>query len=260
MVSFFKCLLIVTASALFCAGGAGAKTCSNFDEGFVKIPSVRIGDGYIKVRLQPVGDVYRYVPYEVEADSVSEIKPAHATVDIEGADTVLNIPCFNLGLNRTYWVKLRLIPGTVDFELVSFGENTDSLVINEIVAKAVNNGNDWIELYAAGGFPVDLGQYTIVDDNGEHAPVALPSVQLNPGEFFVIQAVDEADIGSVGSFAIPYKLSKGDAVVLFKGGNVADAFDWKDGDAPEGKSYGRVPDGSGVPGTLTPTEGTNNAN
>ncbi len=259
MVSFLKVLLMVTA-ALFCAGGAGAKTCSNLDEGFVKIPSVQIGGGYIKVRLQPVDGVFRYVPYENPADGESEIKPAHATVDNENGDTVLTIPCFNLGENFTYWVKLRLVPGTFDFELAAFGQNTDSLVINEIVAKAVNDGNDWIELYVAGGQPVDLGQYSIVDDNGEHAPVTLPSVVLSSGEFYVIQAVDAADIGSTNSFAIPYKLSKGDAVVLFKGGNVADALDWKDGDAPEGKSYGRLPDGSGIPVTLTPTQGTGNAN
>ena len=45
--------------------------------------------------------------------------------------------------------------------------DTGTLVINEIVAKSADDGNDWIELYATGG-SVDLSSYTIVDNDGDN--------------------------------------------------------------------------------------------
>lgn len=255
-ISFYlKCLFVFLASALFCAPAVTAKTCSTFEEGLVKIPSVRVGSAFLKVQLQPLGgDVFRVFDYVESQD-----KTAVATVVTEAGVTKLMIPCINLHGNRTWWAELKLLPGeNNDFELLSAGENTGDLLINEIVAKAADDGNDWIELYAAGFQPVNLGLYAIVDENAEHQRVNLPSVILNPGGFYLIQAVNETEPPSDGSFYIPYKLSKGDAVVLFRGDRVVDAFDWKDGDSPEGKSYGRLPDGAGIPQTLFPTPGAAN--
>lgn len=135
-------------------------------------------------------------------------------------------------------------------------ETPDTLVINEIVAKDAEGGNDWIELYVVGSQPVYLADYTLVDDAADHSPVALPEITLNPGEFFVLQAVDEAPVD--GAYYVPFKLGSDDSVTLRSGNTVVDVLDWNEGDAEQGFSYGRMPDGTGTCQTLTPTPGTAN--
>lgn len=125
------------------------------------------------------------------------------------------------------------------------------LVINEIVAKGANGGPDWIELYVVGDASVSLGNYSITDDSKDREKAFLPDKTLAPGEFIVIQAVDEAPTD--GSYYVPFKLAADDAVLLYKGDTVVDSLDWLDGDAPEGYSYGRLSDGTGEAMTLTPT-------
>ena len=130
------------------------------------------------------------------------------------------------------------------------------LLINEVVAAAQDGGYDWIELYVQGDAPVDLSDYTLVDDNPDHSPVALPAVSLEPGEFFVILAVDEDD--EVFAPSVPFKLGGDDGVWLAKDGETLDSLDWDEGDAPEGSSWGRLPDGDDAVARLTPTPGAEN--
>lgn len=130
-------------------------------------------------------------------------------------------------------------------------DDTATLVINEIVAKDADGGNDWIELVAMGNGSVYLGDYAVTDDNEEREPAALPEVILLSGEHIVIQATD-ADPGD-GSWYVPFKLGSDDALNLIYNGTLVDTLDWEDGDAPEGYSYGRLPDGTGQAQTLTPT-------
>ena len=63
------------------------------------------------------------------------------------------------------------------------GDNatTAELVINEV---SVRDG-DWVELYVVGDVAVDLGRYTLVDDNPDHQPQSLPPSTLEPGDFFL---------------------------------------------------------------------------
>jgi spore coat protein CotH len=135
-------------------------------------------------------------------------------------------------------------------------ETAGRLVINEIVAKDANGGPDWIELYVVGDASVSLGNYSITDDSEDREKASLPDITLAPGEFIVIQAVDEAP--QDGSYYVPLKLGSDDAVFLYKADAVADSLDWADGAASEGYSYGRLPDGSGEVMTLTPTPGAAN--
>lgn len=137
------------------------------------------------------------------------------------------------------------------------GTTSSALVINEVVADAVDGGNDWIELYANEG-TVDLSTYTLVDDNSEHTPQTLPSVTLSEGEFIVIQAIDEEDTPPEDGYYVTFKLGSDDAVTLYKDGEQVDELDWEEGDALEGTSYGLYEDGTGSAQILSPTPGVAN--
>lgn len=146
---------------------------------------------------------------------------------------------------------------TTDTSTTTTTTSTSSLVINEIVANAIDDGNDWIELYALDA-AVDLSSYSIVDDNDEHTAQALPNVTLAEGEFIVIQAIDEEDTPPTDGYYVTFKLGSDDSVTLFNNDEQVDQLDWEDGDAPEGSSYGLFIDGSGSAQILSPTPGEAN--
>lgn len=145
-------------------------------------------------------------------------------------------------------------------ELTTDDPTTDSdagtLVVNEIVAKAADDGNDWIELYVTEG-SVDLSFYTIVDDE-DRTPQSLPNLVLSNGEYLIIQAIDEDDTPPETGYYVTFKLGSEDSVILFYNDIYANSLTWTDGDAPEGFSYGLLPDGTGDAQTLTPTPGAIN--
>ncbi len=134
----------------------------------------------------------------------------------------------------------------------------NTLVINEIVAKDSDGGDDWIELYVSEG-TVNLGDYALVDDNEEHEPQDLPELTLSAGEFVIIHAVDEEDAASQTGYFITYKLGASDSVNLYNGDVLADSISWNTGEALAGFSYGRYSDGTGAQQTLAPTQGASNA-
>jgi len=136
------------------------------------------------------------------------------------------------------------------------GADDSGLVINEIVAKDAGDEPDWIEFYNAGNESVLLSDYHIMDDNGYREKAPLPGIMLAPDGFIVIPAVDEAPAD--GSVYVPFKLGADDRLTLYKGNIIIDTLDWDDGDAPEGSSFGRFPDGGMDAITLTPTPGEEN--
>ncbi|MBQ4832063.1 CotH kinase family protein [Pseudoalteromonas sp. MMG010] len=136
-------------------------------------------------------------------------------------------------------------------------QTASSLVINEVVAAAQDDGNDWIELYALEDID-SLATYSVVDDSAEREPQYLPDIALSAGEFIVIQAIDEADAPLDDGYYVTFKLGSDDAVTLFNDDEQVDQLDWEEGDAPEGSSYGLYTDGTGTAQTLTPTQGTAN--
>lgn len=129
------------------------------------------------------------------------------------------------------------------------------LVINEIMASPVT-GQDWFELYNAGTTPLSLASYTIVDDDIKGVPTALPAQTLAAGAFVRFFAVGET--GNVNATNFPFKLGDNDSLTLRQAGKIVDFLEWDTGDAPLGKSYGSLRDGSFATGTLTPTPATPN--
>lgn len=144
-------------------------------------------------------------------------------------------------------------------------EQTDSsstttstgLVINEIVASPSDTTYDWIELYATEDI-ADLSVFSLVDDNADREPQALPAVALSQGEFIVIQAIDETDTPPDNGYYVTFKLGSDDAVTIYEDGTAISVLDWEEGEAAEGFSYGLYTDGTGTAQTLTPTEGAAN--
>ena len=131
------------------------------------------------------------------------------------------------------------------------------LVINEIVASPSDTTYDWIELYATEDI-ADLSVFSLVDDNADREPQALPAVALSQGEFIVIQAIDETDTPPDSGYYVTFKLGSDDAVTLYEDGTAISVLDWEEGEAAEGFSYGLYTDGTGTAQTLTPTEGAAN--
>ncbi len=127
------------------------------------------------------------------------------------------------------------------------------LRINEIVAKDVNDGFDWIELYVSGDSNVYIGDYSVSDERG--ASSVLPSITLAPGEFYRLYATTESDTGLA---TVNFRLGASDSVKLSLGNDLIDQLEWDKGEALFGYSYGRSPDGSDGVRTLVPTPGASN--
>lgn len=134
---------------------------------------------------------------------------------------------------------------------------SNALVVNEIVASAIDDGEDWIELYAVADI-ADLSIYSVVDDNADHEAQALPAIAMSAGEFIIVQAIDEEDSPPEDQYYVTFKLGGDDAVTLFEDGVQIHQLDWEDGDAPEGYSYGLYVDGDGTAQTMLPTPGSAN--
>ncbi|MGA1796361.1 MAG: lamin tail domain-containing protein, partial [bacterium] len=136
------------------------------------------------------------------------------------------------------------------------GSSHKTVVINEIVARASDGDDDWIELYNAGEHAAYLRDYALVDDNVEREPVLLPDIILEPGEFIMILATEEEP--EDGSPYVPFRLGSDDMLILYWGLSILDVLNWEAGEAPAGYSYGRFPDGVGAATTLIPTPNVSN--
>jgi len=134
-----------------------------------------------------------------------------------------------------------------------------TVFINEVVAKAVPDkinptASDWLELYNKTEAKIDLAGWRIIDSKTKPfaEAIALPPGTSIPAKGYLLIYFNK---DGAGSPTIPKGLSGKEAVSLFSAdGKLQDIVDWKDGDVPEGKSWGRTPDGSDVTKTFdTPT-------
>jgi hypothetical protein len=136
------------------------------------------------------------------------------------------------------------------------------LLINEIVANDIDDGNDWFELYNNGSSDIWLADYQVIDESDDIDPVTLPDVVLSPNEYIVIYATDE----DPNDYYVPFKLGKTDELSLILNDETVDYIDWDNSDVPEGFSYG-LSDSTSTANSdvsswdkdlLTPTKGIEN--
>jgi hypothetical protein len=131
------------------------------------------------------------------------------------------------------------------------------LVVNEVVAKAVLSGPDWVELLNIGDVRIDLTGWTFRDENDDalHTFEFVVGTTIEPGAFLLLEGR-----GGTGLHVFNFGFGNADQVRIFDAdGNLVTSASWLDGEALEGFSWGRYPDGSGDFATLpTPTKGTPN--
>jgi hypothetical protein len=120
--------------------------------------------------------------------------------------------------------------------------HTSGIVINEVVAASPEG--DAVELLNLSASPVDLGGFFVTDDpEGEPQKAALPAgTVIAAGAYFVLP---------VGDLTVGFGLGSDEAFGLFAAdGARVDVTDWAEGDAIEGTSWGRLPNGTGAFRTL----------
>ncbi|EGI71289.1 hypothetical protein PH505_dx00070 [Pseudoalteromonas distincta] len=128
------------------------------------------------------------------------------------------------------------------------------LVINEVVASAADDGNDWFELYNNSENTINLANYQVIDESDDIDPVTLPDIDLYAGQYITIYATDE----DPGTYYVPFKLGKEDELSLILNDEVIDYIDWDESDVATGFSYGLSNSTDFTHAFLTPTPGSEN--
>lgn len=128
--------------------------------------------------------------------------------------------------------------------------------LNEVVAKATGGGPDWVELYNPTAAPIDLAGFSLRDALDSHSFRFPTATTIPPGGFLIVEAE-----GGTGALVATYGFGSSDEARLFDASDaLVDSTSWSKGDAPEGMSWGRSPDGSGAFTTLPlPTQNGPNA-
>lgn len=134
-----------------------------------------------------------------------------------------------------------------------------TLVVNEVFPHGADEltDPDWAELKNVSDSEIDLSGYKVRDDT---TSADLPAgTRLKPGAYLVILCDDVPDGAATGSIHVPFKLGGGDEFRVVRGdGSTADSVVWVKGTVPDGKSWGRLPDGTGQFAATTPTRGARN--
>jgi len=125
------------------------------------------------------------------------------------------------------------------------------VVLNEVVAGDPFGGPDWVEILNMGATAIDLRGWSIGDEKPEHllyfSDLGIHSLEVD--EYLVVPL----------PAWVAWGFGRQDSAVLYDaGGVVVDQTMW-DGDASDGRSWGRLPDGVGGWESLLPTPGAANA-
>jgi hypothetical protein len=148
---------------------------------------------------------------------------------------------------------------TVDYQLPDLRITEVLAVNNSTVQDEFGDYDDWFEIHNAGNTAVNLGGMFVSDDLNAQQNFELPPVVINPGEYRLVWADDEADEGDLHT---DFKFSSGgEAVALFETvhhGNVL-IHGWQYGIMSEDVSMGFRPESGTAPEYLSsPTPGATN--
>lgn len=124
-------------------------------------------------------------------------------------------------------------------------QRTGSLRIWELHSKGHIDGKAWIEFKNVGDSAINLQDYCLTTSKKEMDQWRFPQVQLQPGEFYV---VNSKEVGFV--------IGKNKSISLYKDGKLVDAMCASA--APKGVSAGRVQGKDGIFYFNSPTKGAEN--
>lgn len=151
----------------------------------------------------------------------------------------------------------------LSLNLFSFSQ---SIVINEVMNSNKDllydeDGDtpDWVELYNAGSFAVDLNGWSLTDDATGPGKWKFPARIINPGDFIIVYISDKDRYGNYLHTNFSLK-GYSESLFLFDASTVK-IDEHSAMCVPLNYSYGRVPDGSGNKGIITnPSPGSTNGN
>ncbi len=124
-------------------------------------------------------------------------------------------------------------------------QRTGALRIWELHSKGHINGEAWIEFKNVGDSAINLQDYCLTTSKKELDQWRFPQVQLQPGEFYV---VNSKEVGFV--------IGKNKSISIYKDGKLVDAMCASA--APKGCSAGRVQGKDGIFYFSSPTKGAEN--
>ena len=139
---------------------------------------------------------------------------------------------------------------------------------------------DWVELYNSSQETIQLGDYSLSDNNGELGKYPLPDKALGPGKYMVILLTNKPETVKSGYSYLPFTISsQGDYLYLSDGQKIVDyaivpalgadmAYGRAPGagsftvlsDATPGSSNAKAVSVSAIPQTITPQGVYNNVN
>lgn len=134
-----------------------------------------------------------------------------------------------------------------------------AVVVNEVYPHGSDplTDPDWVELKNTGSAAVDVSGYRVRDSE---TTFALPTgTVIPPLGYLVLYCDDIPDGGASDRIHVPFKLGSADQVQFLDPTSVKiDGASWDATTAPSGKSFGRLPDGTGLFIALTKTLGARN--
>ena len=141
--------------------------------------------------------------------------------------------------------------GSKGSSMVGSAESDTWLVINEVAAKG--DPLDWFEIYNSTDQHISLANFFVADDLDDAGKrVAFPSdLVISSGAYLQIMVDSDGWPG--------FGLGGDEELGLWTSeGVLVDSVDWDEGDAGEGVSFARLPDGTGEFHTVVPTPGEEN--
>ena len=156
----------------------------------------------------------------------------------------------SFGLARLAVGAIVIVAGSACLENVDPTHLSESpVVVNEVVASS-DVTEDWIELYNNADDAVDLSGWWLTDEKPlVHRHDFAHGTRIEGRGYLIVERAQ-----------LSFGLGALDAIWLFDAdSDPVDYAEWQDGEAAQGHSFGRDPDGTGPFGTLiTPTQGRPN--
>ena len=140
-------------------------------------------------------------------------------------------------------------------ELMDEQRRTSPLLIWELMARAKNSGENWVELKNVSDKEINLAEYRLSKKQGKQEGWQLPNRMLQPGEIITIQLFGK-NAKPENTTHAPFKLGASETIVLTKDGKFVDGMCAKP--TLPGGSIGRSKDAKGFYYYMPPTKGEEN--